>query len=144
MAKAVMSNEYIEESLMIPKQSLSVNVSLKSVMSVKIPDFKFNKENVKDEEYPYGFAFTSIDLDKSIQGFTEVSNILLELAQNEKSIELLSVEIEKTRRRVNALENVMIPNYQETIKYIQDKLDEDERGNITRLMKVKDIITKKD
>lgn len=140
MAKAVMSDEYIEEALMIPKQSISVKVSTKSIMSVKIPSFEFNKEDVKDEVYPYGFAFTTIDLDRSVQGFMEVSNIMLELAQNEKAIELLSVEIEKTRRRVNALENVMIPNYQETIKYIQNKLDEDERGSLTRLMKVKEMI----
>lgn len=143
MAKAVMSDEYMAEALMIPKQSISVDVSTKSIMSVKIPSFSFNKENVKDEMYPYGFAFTTGDLDKSVIGFTEITNIMLRLAQNEKAIELLSVEIEKTRRRVNALENVMIPNYKDTIKYIQNKLDEDERGTLTRLMKVKDMILEK-
>ncbi len=143
MAKAVISDEYIEEALMIPKQSINVDVTTKSIMSVKIPSFSFNKENVNDEMYPYGFAFTTGDLDKSVQILTDVTNILLKLAKNEKAIELLSVEIEKTRRRVNALENVMIPNYQDTIKYIQTKLDEDERASLTRLMKVKEMIIEK-
>lgn len=143
MAKAVISDEYIEEALMIPKQSINVDVTTKSIMSVKIPSFSFNKENVNDEMYPYGFAFTTGDLDKSVQILTDVTNTLLKLAQNEKAIELLSVEIEKTRRRVNALENVMIPNYQDTIKYIQTKLDEDERASLTRLMKVKEMIIEK-
>lgn len=143
MAKAVISDEYIEEALMIPKQSINVDVTTKSIMSVKIPSFSFNKENVSDEMYPYGFAFTTGDLDKSVQILTDVTNILLKLAQNEKAIELLSVEIEKTRRRVNALENVMIPNYKDTIKYIQTKLDEDERASLTRLMKVKEMIIEK-
>lgn len=143
MAKAVISDEYIEEALMIPKQSINVDVTTKSIMSVKIPSFSFNKENVNDEMYPYGFAFTTGDLDKSVQILTDVTNTLLKLAKNEKAIELLSVEIEKTRRRVNALENVMIPNYQDTIKYIQTKLDEDERASLTRLMKVKEMIIEK-
>lgn len=144
LAKAVIGEQYIEEALVIPNQSVSVDISETSIMSVKIPQFNFKKtSNVSDEEESkvlYGFAYTTSDLDKAIEKFSEVSESLLELAQNEKAIELISAEIEKTRRRVNAIENVTIPNYIDTIKYIGLKLSEDERASTARLMKIKEML----
>ena len=142
LAKAVMGEEYIEEALIIPKQSVSLNLSETSIMSVKIPQFEINKED-NINKVLYGFAYTTFELDKAIECFSQVSESLLELAQNEKAIELISAEIEKTRRRVNAIENVTIPNYIDTIKYIQLKLSEDERASTSRLMKIKEMLLKK-
>lgn len=147
MAKAVMSEEYMGEALMVPKQKVAVELGQKNIMSVKIPEFHIQKETVGEndrESFSYGLAFTTGDLDSALECFNEASEMLLKLAESEKAIELLAMEIEKTRRRVNALENVMIPNYIDTIKYIQMKLDENERASITRLMKVKDRIVDKD
>ena len=143
LAKAVIGEEYIEEALIIPKKSVSLEIGETSVMSVKIPEFHFdrNKEEVEDKVL-YGFAYTTSELDKAIDSFSKVSESLLELAQNEKAIELISAEIEKTRRRVNAIENVTIPNYIDTIKYIQLKLSEEERASTARLMKIKDMLVK--
>ena len=141
LAKAVMGEEGIEEALVIPKQSVSVDISETSIMSVKIPQFNFGKNSDENNnKVLYGFAYTTSELDKAIESFSEVSENLLELAQNEKAIELISAEIEKTRRRVNAIENVTIPNYIDTIKYIQLKLSEDERASTSRLMKIKDML----
>ena len=112
-------------------------------MSVNVPVFDFQKEGSGDNIYPYGMAFTSGELDSAMVSFSDAMEPLLRLAESEKSAQLLAQEIERTRRRVNALENVMIPNYQETIKYITMKLEENERANTTRLMKVKDMVAKK-
>ena len=141
MAQAVMSEEILQESLIVPAKNLEIDVSNESVMSVKIPKFKLcDNEEENNVNHTYGYAFTTKDLDDSVNYFLETSNVLVKLAENEKSIVLLAEEIEKTRRRVNALENVTIPNYKDTIKYIQMKLDENERANITRLMKIKDMM----
>ena len=141
VARAVMSPEMLEEALMYPKQSVDLIASTKNVMSVNVPEFDFEMHSSDQSDvYPYGFATTSGELDKSIEKLTELFPKLLQLAAMEKEAMLLADEIEKTRRRVNALEYVKIPNYQETIKYIKMKLDEDERGNQTRLMKVKDMM----
>lgn len=141
IANAVMSSEMMEEALMFPKQGVSIVMTKKNVMSVDVPVFDFvTTGNEGDDVYPYGFAETSGELDKSIEKLSEVFPVLLELAAMEKEASLLAEEIEKTRRRVNALEYVMIPNLEETIKYIRMKLDENERGNQTRLMKVKDMM----
>ena len=104
----------------------------------------FQKEGGGDGNiFPYGMAFTSGELDSAMLSFSDAMEPLLRLAESEKTAQLLAQEIERTRRRVNALENVMIPNYQETIKYITMKLEENERANTTRLMKVKDMVAKK-
>lgn len=110
-------------------------------MSVNVPVFEFSTdvENLSDI-YSYGFAFTSGELDSSVAALQDVLPYLLQLAQMEKSAQLLAEEIEKTRRRVNALEYVQIPMLQETIKHISMKLDENERGNLSRLMKIKDMM----
>lgn len=143
IARAVMSQEFLGEALMMPKQAVAVDVSQKNIMSVNVPVFDFKTENNQSDIYPYGLAFTSGELDSAMESFSDAMQPLLKLAESEKSAQLLAQEIEKTRRRVNALENVMIPNYKETIKYITMKLEENDRANITRLMKVKDMVLKK-
>lgn len=140
IASAVMSPEGMQEALMCPKQAVSVEVSTKNIMSVDTPVFDFKMENEGNEIYAYGYGFTSGELDNAVSHLNGVLPFMLELAQMEKSAQLLADEIEKTRRRVNALEHVMIPQLTETIKYIKMKLDENERGATTRLMKVKDMM----
>ena len=143
VARAVMTPEMLEEALMYPKQSVKLVAEEKNVMSIDVPSFDFEQENTQTGiVYPYGFATTSGELDKSIEKLSILFPKLLQLAGMEKEAMLIADEIEKTRRRVNALEYVKIPNYKETIKYIKMKLDENERGNQTRLMKVKDMMLK--
>ncbi|HHU31758.1 MAG: V-type ATP synthase subunit D [Zhaonellaceae bacterium] len=141
IARAVLSTEVLEEALMLPKESVSLEVSTENIMSVDVPvlDYK-TKNNDSGDIFPYGFISTSGELDGAIATLSEVLPHMLELARKEKAAQLLAQEIEKTRRRVNALEYVMIPQLTETIKYITMKLDETERGNLTRLMKVKDMM----
>ena len=143
IARAVLSEASLGEALMIPQQAVSVKVTNRNIMSVNVPVFDFHKEGNAGNIYPYGMAFTSGELDSAMISFSDAMEPLLRLAESEKSAQLLAQEIERTRRRVNALENVMIPNYQETIKYITMKLEENERANTTRLMKVKDMVAKK-
>ena len=141
IARSTMSDETVRVAFMAPKQELTVEVSTRNVMSVNIPQFE-TKARTGDEGdiYSYGFAFTSSDLDTAVLSLSNIQKDLITLAEVEKSCSLMAAEIEKTRRRVNALEYVKIPNYKETIKYIKMKLDENERGNQTRLMKVKDMM----
>ena len=141
VARSVMSDENLNVALMLPMQEMSLEITEKNVMSVMIPVFesKFKTANENDI-YSYGFAFTSSDLDDAVKSLSDIMPIMLRLAEVEKSCQLMASEIEKTRRRVNALEHVMIPQYEDTIKYIKMKLDENERGTITRLMKVKDMM----
>lgn len=147
LARAVMPEESLEEALMYPTKKLSLDISKENIMSVYAPKFHWaEEESGGDEEssiYPYGFADTSAELDTSIETLSEILPKLMELAEVEKSVQLLAEEIEKTRRRVNALEHVLIPKLQDTIKYITMKLDESERGALTRLMKIKDVVRAK-
>jgi V/A-type H+-transporting ATPase subunit D len=141
VARAVMSSEVLEEALVFPKQSVALEVSSRNVMSVEVPVLDYKTESDDPGNiFPYGFATTSGELDGAIKALSGVLPYLLELAELEKSAQLLAEEIEKTRRRVNALEYVMIPQLTETIRYITMKLEENERGNLTRLMKVKDMM----
>ena len=141
IARAVMSNEVLEEALMLPKESVSLEVSTENIMSVEVPVLKYKTKNDDPSDiFPYGFVSTSGELDSAIGTLAEVLPYMLELSRKEKAAQLLAQEIEKTRRRVNALEHVLIPQLTETIKYITMKLDENERGNLTRLMKVKDMM----
>ena len=120
---------------------MELELQLKNVMSVNVPVYTFHTKNEDPTEiYPYGFAQTSGELDAALEALSQVFQDMLELAQVEKTMQLLAADIEKTRRRVNALEYVMIPQFQEKIRYISMKLDENERGNITRLMKVKEMV----
>ena len=141
VASAVMSPEMLEQSLLFPKQSVALDMTFHNIMSVEVPEYTFQMKNDDPAEiFPYSFAMTSGELDDAVQGLSDVMADLLRLAQMEKSAQLLAQEIEKTRRRVNALEYVMIPQLDETIRYITMKLDENERGTLTRLMKVKDMM----
>jgi len=141
MARAEMNAELLEEALMFPKQAIELDTSTRNIMSVDVPVLKFTyKSDDEGDIYPYGFANTTGELDGAISTLSDLTGDLLKLAELEKSAQLLADEIEKTRRRVNALEYVLIPNLEETIKYIVMKLDENERGNLTRLMKVKDMM----
>jgi len=141
VASALMSTEVLEQSLLYPKQSVDLSMSFQNIMSVNVPVYQFKTKNDDPSEiYPYGFATTSGELDSAVEALAEVFQDMLELAQAEKTSQLLAEEIEKTRRRVNALEYVMIPNMETSIRYISMKLDENERGNITRLMKVKEMM----
>ena len=141
IASSIMSREVMQESLMFPKQGVDLTVGSKNIMSVDVPVFDFNTTaNNEGDIFPYGFARTTGELDTAIQRMSDLFPKLLDLAAKEKETSLLAAELEKTRRRVNALEYVMIPRLQLTIRYIQMKLDENERGNQTRLMKVKDMM----
>ncbi len=141
VASAVMSPEMLEQALSYPKQAVSLDMTFKNIMSVNVPEYTFHtKTDDPAEIYPYGFAQTSGELDDALEALSEVFQDMLELAQVEKTMQLLAQEIEKTRRRVNALEYVMIPEYDKNIKYISMKLDENERSNTSRLMKVKDMM----
>ena len=141
VASAVMSPEMLEQALSYPKQAVSLDMTFKNIMSVNVPEYTFHtKTDDPAEIYPYGFAQTSGELDDALEALSEVFQDMLELAQVEKTMQLLAQEIEKTRRRVNALEYVMSPEYDKNIKYISMKLDENERSNTSRLMKVKDMM----
>ena len=141
VAAALMSPEMLEQALLYPKQSVELDMKFKNVMSVDVPVYEFHTRNEDPSEiYPYGFAQTSGELDDALEALSAVFHDMLELAEVEKTMQLLAEDIEKTRRRVNALEYVMIPDFQQKIRYISMKLDENERGNITRLMKVKDMV----
>ena len=147
LASAIMSPEMLDEAVSVPKQTIAVEMTTENVMSVNVPKMEFHKQSVVPGDtsggvYPYGYAQTTSDLDEAIDGLDKVMDQLLELAQVEKAAQLMADEIEKTRRRVNALEYRTIPDLEETIKYIRSKLDENERSTITRLMKVKDMISK--
>ena len=143
VASALMSDQALEQALMYPKQSVSLDMTFKNVMSVNVPvyEYRTRTENA-DDIFPYGFAATSGELDDAVTALGQVFQRMLQLAQIEKTAQMLAEEIEKTRRRVNALEYVKIPQMQESIKYITMKLDENERANTIRLMKVKDMILK--
>lgn len=144
MASAAISPEFLEEAISYPKESISLELSEKNIMSVNVPVMNFVRKMEGDSGsiYPYGFYSTSSELDGSIEQLYSILPKLLELAEVEKSCQLMADEIEKTRRRVNALEYMTIPQLQETIKYIKMKLDENERGALSRLMKVKDMMEK--
>ena len=140
-AARLMSPEILEQSLLCPKQGVEVDIQLKNIMSVNIPEYTFRtRTDAAEDIYPYGYAMTSGELDESIDKLNLVFQDMLELAKAEKSMQLMAAEIERTRRRVNALEYVMIPQMESTIRYITMKLEENERSTTTRLMKVRDQI----
>ncbi len=143
VAAALMSPEMLEQSLLYPKQSVELDMTFQNIMSVDVPQYQFRTSSQDPGEvYPYGFAQTSGELDDAVDALSQVLSDMLRLAEVEKTSQLLAEEIEKTRRRVNALEYVKIPEMQANIKYITMKLDENERSNTIRLMKVKDMILK--
>ena len=141
LASSVMSKEELDTALLAPKQEVYLETSTRNVMSVDIPVYSFKtRTGERSDIFSYGFASTSFELDDAVSGLAELLPDMLKLAEMEKSVKLMADEIEKTRRRVNALEHVMIPRYQETIHFISMKLEENERASRARLMKVKDMM----
>lgn len=141
LARAGMSEEILKTALLAPKQEVMLNVSTRNVMSVDVPVYEYKTRTAdKNDIFSYGFAYTSADLDGAVQSLSDILPDMIRLAETEKSCQMMAVEIEKTRRRVNALEHVIIPETQEGIRYITMKLDENERSTQVRLMKVKDMV----
>ena len=141
IAKAGMSEETLHAALMAPKQEVYLETSKKNVMSVDVPVFEYKTRTADANDiYSYGFAFTSSDLDDAVKSLADILPDMLRLSEIEKACQLMAAEIEKTRRRVNALEHVIIPETRENIKFITMKLDENERSTQIRLMKVKDMM----
>ncbi len=143
MARAIMSKESVEQAIGFPKVKAEITAGIKNLMSIEVPVFSLKETDIKGGIYPYGFAQTSGELDQAIRKLSDSLKSLIKLAEVEKTVELLAGEIEKTRRRVNALEYVLIPQLAEKIKFITMKLDENERGNLTRLMKIKEMVRAK-
>ena len=141
VASAVSSPKMLEEALICPKKECELKVDYKNIMSVTVPQFQMRVlAEGNSDSYNYGMAFTSGELDSSLRELGGIMEDLLRMAELEKTAQLLAEEIERTRRRVNALEYILMPQYLATIKSIKMKLDENERGNTTRLMKVKDMM----
>jgi len=139
VARAYEEPEVFDAALALPTRKLSVRVSTRNILNIKVPVFK---KEVSGDLRCYGFVHTSPDLDGALVELDKLFDSLLVLAEKEKALELLAEEMEKTRRRVNALEFVLIPDLEETVKFIVLKLAEAERGDLTRLMRVKEIIRK--
>ncbi len=141
VASSIMSPEMLEQALLYPRQSVELGMKFKNIMSVNVPVYSFQtRSNDPTEIYPYGFAQTSGELDDALENMAKVFEDMLELAEVEKTMQLLAEEIEKTRRRVNALEYVMIPDLESNIKYITMKLEENENSTKVRLLKVKEMV----
>ncbi len=144
VASAIMSPEMLEQSLLYPRQSVELDVKYKNIMSVNVPLYEYStKSGDSADIYPYGFAQTSGELDDAMEYLSRVFEDMLKLAEVEKTMQLLADEIEKTRRRVNALEYVMIPDLEKNIKYITMKLEENENATKVRLLKVKEMVLEK-
>ena len=141
MARAGLSQEALESAVLMPGRQLSLKVSKQNVMSVDVPVFQL--QIGEGDIYPYGLLETTGELDESVLMLNNAFNMMMALAEKEKACNMLADEIEKTRRRVNALEYVMIPDLEDTIKFIKMKLDENDRASRTRLMKVKDMMAQR-
>ncbi|KAF3301332.1 V-type ATP synthase subunit D [Carnobacterium sp. PL12RED10] len=142
LASSSMNDAFMEEIVALPSKQVNLEIAKKNIMSVDVPkmSFSYDDDNQKsNNEVKYGYLNTSSELDDAIEVLNDVMPKLLKLSEIEKTCQLMATEIESTRRRVNALEYRMIPNIKETIKYIQMKLDENERASITRMIKVKDM-----
>ena len=140
VAKSLINEAFIEELFVGTETSVELNIHEKNIMSVMVPQMDFTvQETEKSTDVQYGYLNSSSELDKAIEKIESVLPKLLKLSEIEKTCQLMADEIEKTRRRVNALEYRMIPQLQETIRYIQMKLEENERSSIVRMMKVKDM-----
>ena len=143
VASSIMSPELLGQALLYPTQTVELDVKYKNIMSVNVPEYTFNTKGSSKDIYPYGFAQTSGELDDALKMLSSVFQDMLELAQVEKTMQLLAEEIEKTRRRVNALEYSTIPTLEKNIRYITMKLAENENSTKVRLLKVKDMVLQK-
>lgn len=141
LAKSISDEAAIQEAVAMPGTQVSLQLDTANVMAVQVPKITI-QESDSTEKYPYSFTSVTAELDSSIATISDLLVKLVELAQVEKTCNMLAIEIEKNRRRVNALEYVMIPQTEEAIGDITMKLDEAERSNTVRLMKVKTIIQK--
>ncbi len=139
LSSSSIPSHILDSLFYIPKRKLTVSHGTRRILNIQVPIFSVVSEG---ETRCYGFYGTDGDFDTSIESFSKVIEEMIELAQLEKTVELLAREVERTRRRVNALEYILIPELEETIAYIKLKLSEMERGNITRLMRVKEVIGK--
>jgi V/A-type H+-transporting ATPase subunit D len=137
MARATMEPEDLRAALAVPTKKFNLAVQFAGIMSVKVPQLI---KDIAGDIICYGFATTSGELDVALRALERAFDGLIELAEKEKQAMLLATELQKTRRRVNVLEHVVIPNVQETIKYIAGKLGEAERDNASRLMKIAEMI----
>ncbi len=140
LAGALLSDETLDAALMLPSRSVTAEVTFRNITGVSVPEFDYRITSGSKDSQCYGFSETNSSLDRAAQSMDRMLEMLLELARIEKAAKLLSCEIEKTRRRVNALEYVMIPQLEETIKFINMKMEENERSTRIRLMKVKDMV----
>lgn len=141
LASSVMPAESLDAALLAPKQEVYLEQTSKNIISVEIPVYSIRTRTSDESDiFSYGFASTSFELDDAVRGVSAVLPVMLKLAEKEKAVKLMADEIEKTRRRVNALEHVLIPRYTETIRFIKLKLEENERSSRARLMKVKDMM----
>ena len=138
LARTVSDARFVEEAVLMPGRKVTLDCGKRKVMGIDVP--AINVTDSGGELYPYSFLSQTEQLDGSVRGLNAVLYKLIKLAETEKTCNMLADEIEKNKRRVNALENIMIPQLTETIKYIKMKLDESERSATVRLMKVKDII----
>lgn len=144
MARAVMDPQALEEAVLYPARQAELTLGRKNILSVHVPTIAVDEASLRETVQAYGFADTSSQLDGAIATLAELLPKMVRLAEIEKTCDMLADEIEKTRRRVNALEYVMIPQFEATIREISMKLEENERGATTRLMKVKDMMAKRD
>lgn len=144
MARAVMDPQALEEAVLYPARQAQLELGTKNILSVHVPTIQVNEASLEETVQAYGFAETSSQLDGAIATLAELLPKMVRLAEIEKTCDMLADEIEKTRRRVNALEYVMIPQFEATIREISMKLEENERGATTRLMKVKDMMAQRD
>lgn len=142
LANAMLNEKFIDELLAVPKEKVTVDVIEKDIMSVKVPVMNFqHQSDLGADPLEYGFLNSNEELDQSVARFTQILPQLLELTEIEKTCQKMAIEIEKTRRRVNALEYMTIPQLEETIYFIQMKLEENERSEVTRMIKVKNMGT---
>ncbi len=137
IARSTMGREFLDEALMFSQLETNLEVTYVPLMNLRIPRYRLN---IEGDYFSYGLLTTSMELDRALKRYRELIPKMVELAEKERELEMLSYEIERTRRRVNALEHILIPNIFETISYISMKLEELERSNLTRLMKIKDIV----
>jgi V/A-type H+/Na+-transporting ATPase subunit D len=137
LAKSGSEPGAVETALMIPRKEISLEVKQKHIMNLRVPVYT---KQVSGDILCYGFAETTAELDESLYSLDKAAESIFDLAEKEKTVSMLADEVARTRRRVNSLEYVLIPNLEDTIKHIRQKLSEMERANLTRLMKVKDIV----
>ena len=142
-ASAVMSPHMLEQALLYPRRTVDLDLTYKNVMSVNVPQYSFATSGGGEDIIPYAFAQTSGDLDDALGKLSAVFEDMLQLAEVEKTMQLMAEEIESTRRRVNALEYSTIPDLETNIHYITMKLEENENSTKVRLIKVKEMVLQK-